>query len=146
MEERFKVETEEDVQDILRLAIRKEPVAQQDLSKRLLETARELGISEQALEQAAKEHFADQGLRKELAEFQEHRKRGFFSHLIPYVLVNTLLAIISLSDGEQWFIYALLGWGIGLASHAYAVFFRKPDEHDPEFITWRALRQAKVRL
>ncbi len=145
MEEKFKVETEEDVQDILRLAIRKEPVAYADLNKRLLETAKELGISEHALEQAVKEHYEDQGLKKELAEFQEHRKRGFFSHLIPYVLVNAMLMTASLVDGEYWFVYPLFGWGIGIASHAYTVFYRRPDEHDPEFITWRAFRNAKIR-
>lgn len=44
-------------------------------------------------------------------------KMGFATHLLVYVLVNTGLAVLSLSQGRQWHWGSLLGWGVGLAVH-----------------------------
>lgn len=46
-------------------------------------------------------------------------------HLFTYLAVNTLLVIINmtLSPGYLWVIWPILGWGIGLASHALNVRF-----------------------
>jgi len=49
---------------------------------------------------------------------------GFYRHLFVYLLVNAGLLVINLlTDQEMWFIYPLLGWGIGIAAHAFSVFF-----------------------
>lgn len=52
-------------------------------------------------------------------------KVEFRIHLITYVVINTSLAIIdlTLSPGNIWFIWPLLGWGIGIISHALNVFY-----------------------
>lgn len=51
-------------------------------------------------------------------------KLGFYIHLFAYILVNLLLATINYSRNPQhlWFLYPLLGWGIGLFFHGFAVF------------------------
>lgn len=51
-------------------------------------------------------------------------KLGFYIHLTAYVSVNVLLIAINLltSTHYLWFVWALLGWGIGLLAHALAVF------------------------
>ena len=72
-------------------------------------------------------------------EEAEHRKRrrerrargaraGFRIHLTVYIAVQVLLVAIwgieSAIAGEihhPWFLYALLGWGIGVAAHYAAV-------------------------
>ena len=53
-----------------------------------------------------------------------HHIKGFYIHLIVYVLVNSGLLLLDLliSPGTFWFYWPLLGWGIGLAAHAMAVF------------------------
>lgn len=51
-------------------------------------------------------------------------KLGWYTHATVYVLVNTLLFILS-SQGmgqRQWSIYPALGWGLGLLLHGLAVF------------------------
>jgi len=47
-------------------------------------------------------------------------KVEFRIHLINYIAVNTLLAIINLTltPGYIWFKWPLLGWGIGVIFHA----------------------------
>jgi asparagine N-glycosylation enzyme membrane subunit Stt3 len=50
--------------------------------------------------------------------------KGFYIHLTVYMLVNAGLLLINLlsSPAAFWFYWPLLGWGIGLAAHAVAVF------------------------
>jgi hypothetical protein len=56
----------------------------------------------------------------------ELAKREFFKHLIVYLIVNTFLIIINLSMAPDfiWFIWPLLGWGLGVCLHAVKVFVR----------------------
>ena len=65
----------------------------------------------------------------EQTRYQEAKKRveelkGFYSHLITYILVNTGLVVINLLTSPEylWFIWPLMGWGVGLLIHAFSVF------------------------
>lgn len=53
-------------------------------------------------------------------------RRGFFTHLLIYVLVNAGLFLMNLlTTGEArtwWFYWPLIGWGIGVAAHGFSVF------------------------
>jgi len=55
--------------------------------------------------------------------------KSFYNHVIIYVIINALLAGVNYySDGWRfpWFLFPLLGWGIGLASHAVGTFRMNP--------------------
>ncbi|MGD2046383.1 MAG: 2TM domain-containing protein [Gemmatimonadota bacterium] len=51
-------------------------------------------------------------------------RRGFFTHLAVFLVVNTALVVINLSTApdELWAKWPLMGWSIGLAFHGLAVF------------------------
>jgi transcriptional regulator with XRE-family HTH domain len=56
--------------------------------------------------------------------FRQVRKiRGLYSHVMSYVVVMSGLAAINLilMPHRIWFIFPLLGWGVGLLSHAAGV-------------------------
>jgi transcriptional regulator with XRE-family HTH domain len=59
-----------------------------------------------------------------LALAHVRKLKAFYVHLIQYVLVMTLLLVINLktSPSYLWVIWPALGWGIGLLSHAAAIF------------------------
>ena len=61
----------------------------------------------------------------EIARKRVEEKKGFFIHLIVYVVVNIILIIIwavtDSGDGVPWFVYPLGGWGIGLVCHYFSV-------------------------
>jgi 2TM domain len=59
--------------------------------------------------------------------FTDSRVRGFFVHLFVYVAVSVLLIIVNLlhMPTYYWFLLPLIGWGLLLAAHAYAVFYRR---------------------
>lgn len=46
--------------------------------------------------------------------------KGFYAHLIIYVVVNGVLVLINLWTSPRflWFLFPLIGWGIGLFFHA----------------------------
>jgi hypothetical protein len=56
------------------------------------------------------------------------QKRDFKTHALVYVLVNIGLVTIWAFQGGGYFwpIWVILGWGIGLAAHAYFAFSRRP--------------------
>ena len=58
--------------------------------------------------------------------FTDRRKRSFLVHLFAYLAVNALLIAVNLlySPGHYWFLFPLIGWGLLLAAHAYAAFYR----------------------
>ncbi len=60
----------------------------------------------------------DEELRN-LAKERVEMKRGLLSHIIAYIIVNGFLVLLNLktSPHTHWFIYPLLGWGIGLLFH-----------------------------
>jgi len=66
----------------------------------------------------------DDQTRYQDAKRRVEELKGFYLHLISYVLVNTFLIIINLltSSGYLWFIWPLVGWSIGLVVHAISVY------------------------
>lgn len=65
----------------------------------------------------------------EQARYQDAKRRveeikGFYLHLASYVFVNAALVIINLLTSPQylWFIWPLIGWGVGLIVHAFTVY------------------------
>ncbi len=52
------------------------------------------------------------------------KKKGFFVHLGVFLSVGLFFLLINLLtyDGEFWFFFPMLPWGVGLAIHYIAVF------------------------
>jgi hypothetical protein len=65
----------------------------------------------------------DQELYRRARERVEEIK-GFYVHLITYLLVNAGLFVINIltSPGTYWFVWPLFGWGIGIIAHAIGTF------------------------
>jgi len=61
---------------------------------------------------------------REIATHRVRRRRGFYSHLTAYILVNLMLIAIWYfsGDGKFWPMWVELFWGIGLVFHAVGVF------------------------
>lgn len=59
---------------------------------------------------------------EQLARRRAGSKLGWALHATAYVLVNLLLAALSVQQGRHWAIYPALGWGLGLLLHGAAVW------------------------
>lgn len=51
-------------------------------------------------------------------------KKAFYQHLMSFVIVNMFLFALNVITYPRhwWFVYPLLGWGVGLAFHYVEVF------------------------
>ncbi len=72
---------------------------------------------------------------------------GFYIHFAVFVLVIALLFVVNwVATPEVWWVqWPFLGWGIGVAAHAFGVF----GTAMPNFITnWqlRKIKQLKDRM
>ena len=57
-------------------------------------------------------------------------RRGLMAHALAYLSVNLLLVAIWVATAVRFFLplFRIFGWGIGLAFHAWSVFWPEPDE------------------
>lgn len=69
---------------------------------------------------------ADHDPLERLARRRASAKMGWYIHAFVYVLVNLLLILLATSRGQNWYVYPLLGWGLGLLIHGAAVFLVAP--------------------
>ena len=71
----------------------------------------------------------DREYKYKMARKRVEAKIGFYIHAGIYVLVNAFLIAINMTStpSELWFIYPLIGWGIGLLLHLILVFSQFPS-------------------
>jgi hypothetical protein len=62
--------------------------------------------------------------RYESARKRVKKKKEFYKHMGSFIMVNIFLFLLNIftSPGHFWFIYPLLGWGMGLMGHYFEVF------------------------
>jgi transcriptional regulator with XRE-family HTH domain len=55
---------------------------------------------------------------------QVKKIKGFYSHVVSFVMVITALTLLnaSMEVDYWWVLWVIVGWGIGLATHAAEVF------------------------
>jgi len=74
----------------------------------------------------------DQDDKRAAAVKRIEAKRAFRFHLALYLVVNLLLTVIWTLTGRGYFwpIWPILGWGILIGFHGWAVYFQKPISED----------------
>ena len=143
--------TPEEVQAILKRAVELDDHRERFSRDELFAMARELGLSEEAV-LAAEQDVRPTGKAAELAqarqEFIAERRQEFKQHLVAYVCVNAFLFVINLLTAPDfwWFIFPLLGWGMGLAMHAFEVSQTEGPKFEDAFERWYTRRYVKKRL
>ena len=69
----------------------------------------------------------EEDLRKQALE-RVKKRRDFWPHLLVYLMVNTLLVVVSGDDllGRVLLrpVFPIAGWGIGIVMHAWDAFWR----------------------
>jgi 2TM domain len=74
--------------------------------------------------------------------------KGFYVHLIMYLLVNAGLVVLNLLTSPQylWFVWPAFGWGIGVVAHGVSVLgagrFFGSDWEEREFMEQERRRQG----
>jgi hypothetical protein len=66
----------------------------------------------------------DQDPRYQKAKERVEELKGFYVHLATYLIINFGIFLINILTNRDnlWFYWPLIGWGVGLAIHAFVVF------------------------
>ena len=65
---------------------------------------------------------------------------GFYTHFIVFLAVIAGLAVVNLVTGDSfWIQWVVLGWGVGIAAHAFLIFVRRPQQEQK----LREIRRAR---
>ncbi len=72
--------------------------------------------------------------------FKDLSMRIFLGHLVAYVVVTALCAAVNLylTPDTLWFPWVLMGWGVAVATHAFALLLRKTRRRERIFIDRKA--------
>jgi len=82
-----------------------------------------------------------------IARKRVEEKKGFYTHLTVYIIVNAFLIIIWALTGAgfPWFLFPMGGWGIGLIFHFLGTFvFNKQTGWEMREIEKEAEKLRKV--
>jgi hypothetical protein len=140
------LQDDRDVEQILKLAVRNAGYSDEEaLRQRLHAAAAELGLSDAQVAAAEEKYKLEKAESIERAEFESYAVKEFWEHFWAYVIVNGgMIAFDLFADGRlSWAMWPLIGWGIGLAFHAYGIYFPSKEGYDEEFAKWRSRRQRR---
>ncbi len=129
---------QEDIQQILNLAIARQASGDEFTREQLVEIATELGISTDTLAEAEQDWLVQQkeGLKRQ--EFNSVRRIRLQKRIGKYVIINGFLVGLNfISAGEvSWSLYILLFWGLGLGLNAWNTYQLQGEEYEQAFRRW----------
>ncbi len=134
---------QQDVQQILQLAIARQDRGETLTREHLLEMADELGISPESLLAAEKDWLTKQSEFQQKQDFDLYRRRKFQKNTERFLIVNTFLVLLNLvnSHALSWSLYIILGWGLGLALNAWKIYKIDQEDYEKAFQVWRRKQQ-----
>jgi hypothetical protein len=138
--------SQEDVQQILNIALAQHPSAGTELSySQLLEIADELRIAPETLKVAEKTWLTQRGANAKLQEFDAHRRSKLQDKFGKYAITNTCLIALNFLTGfgVPWSLYVLIFWGMGVGLDAWKLFYQRQGEaYNRAFQNWE--RKQKI--
>ena len=138
--------TQEDVQQILQLAIsRQVNDNNQEFSyQQILEIGKELQISADNLQQAERDWLVKQSEVEQRQAFNLYRRSKFKKRLGNYAIINIFfLAMDSLSGGISWSLYILVASALAISLDIWNSFQTQGEDYEIAFQRWNRNHQIK---
>ena len=136
---------QEDIQQILQIAIARMAHEGEFSREQLLEIAAELEISPECLQIAEREWLTQQADSQKRQEFNTYRRSKLQKRVGNYVIVNSFFVLLNLvSAGDlSWSLYVVLFWGSGLGLNIWNTYQYKGEDYEKAFQTWHRQHQLK---
>ena len=136
---------QEDIQQILQIAIARQVHEGEFSREQLLEIAAELEISPACLQVAEQEWLAQQGLLQKRQAFNTYRRGKLRKRFGNYVIVNSFLLLLNLASAGalSWSLYVVLFWGLGLGLSTWNTYQNKGEDYERAFQKWYRQHQLK---
>jgi hypothetical protein len=140
--------TQEQVQQILNLAIAQQAYEGEFSYAQVVEIAEELGISQTALDHAAQ---ALKTQRSELVKrqnFDVYLKANLHKQVGRYAIANSSFILLNLLMGFSipWSLYIALLWGLRLGLKAWNVYHTQDEAYERAFRRWERKHQLQQKV
>lgn len=134
---------QEDIQQILNLAIARQANNEEFSHAQLAEIAAELGISSLTLQEAEQEWLLQKEESQKRQCFDVYRRYKLRKRIGKYVIVNSFLVILNLvsAGALSWSLYILLVWGLGLGLNTWNTYQLQGEEYEQAFQKWYRKQQ-----
>jgi 2TM domain len=137
--------SQEDVQEILYLAISRQVDKGEITRQQLLEIADELAIEIKDIEAAEKDWKESRIVGYKRQEFEQFRREELKQKTVRYVIINSFIVTINLiSAGTiSWAIYIILIMGLPLSLSAWKTFQKQGIAYEEAFQHWKIKQEVK---
>lgn len=137
--------TQEEVQQILHLAIARR-TEQGELSRQeLWEIAAELEIDSESLQAAERDWLNGKWLQEKRQEFNRYRRQQLKQKAVRFLIANTFLVSLDLLTTGllTWSKIVLLIWGLLLSLDAWKTFQTEGEAYEQAFQRWNLKNEMK---
>jgi hypothetical protein len=136
---------QEDIQQILQIAIARQAYEGEFSREQLLEIAAELEISPECLQVAEQEWLSQQTDIQKRQEFNKFRRRKLQKRFGKYAISNSFLLLLDLVSGGglSWSLYILLFWGLFVGLDTWNTYQSQGEEYEVAFQNWQRKHQIK---
>ena len=129
---------QEDIQQILNLAIARQDNVEEFSHEQLVEIANELGISTATLLEAERDWLLQKGEQQKRNDFNLYRQSKLKRRFGKYLIINSFLVGLNfLSNGQiSWSLYILLFWSLSLGLNTWNTYQLQGEEYEQAFKKW----------
>jgi len=129
---------QEDIQQILNLAIARQDNVEEFSHEQLVEIANELGISTATLIEAERDWLLQKGEQQKRNDFNLYRQSKLKRRFGKYLIINSFLVGLNfLSNGQiSWSLYILLFWSLSLGLNTWNTYQLQGEEYEQAFKKW----------
>lgn len=129
---------QEDIQQILNLAIARQDNVEEFSHEQLVEIATELGISTATLLEAERDWLLQKGEQQKRNDFNLYRQSKLKRRFGKYLIINSFLVGLNfLSNGQiSWSLYILLFWSLSLGLNTWNTYQLQGEEYEQAFKKW----------
>ncbi|WP_299485515.1 2TM domain-containing protein [Acaryochloris sp. IP29b_bin.137] len=137
--------SQEQVQQILNLAIAQQDYDGEFSHAQLLEIAEELGIPQPTLDQAIQNVKTQQSELARRQSFDQYRRANLRKKAGRYAIANSSLILVNALMGFSfpWSLYIALLWGLRLGLNAWNVFHTGDEAYEQAFRRWERKHQLQ---
>ncbi len=130
---------QEDVQQILQLAIARQDYQGELSREQLWEIAAELNIPSESLQAAEQDWLNKKLVEKQREAFNNHRKQQLKQKIVRSVIFNAFFVCLNvLIVGHlSWSLYILLFWGLWLALNVWQTSQFQGEAYEEAFRSWQ---------
>ena len=137
--------SQEDIQQILQLAIANHQTDEELTRQQLWEIASELDINNATIVVAERDWLAQKAVNRQRQAFDVYRRQRFQQKLTKYAIVNTFLVSFNfvVAGTLSWSLYILLFWGLGVALSGWKAYLSRGEEYERAFQRWNFQNEVK---